>query len=104
MAASNGLVGDDYPTELPQTQPSEDFVAEEVKRARYSKTKEFKQFKEKMEAKIEYRQNFLPGGVPPENVTEEERGKYWAVASIVISDFREILGEYELAKEAVDNK
>lgn len=104
MAASNGLVGDDYPTELPQAQPSEDFVAEEVKRARYSKTKEFKQFKEKMEAKIEYRQKFLPGGVPPENVTEEERGKYWAVASIVISDFREILGEYELAKEAVDNK
>ncbi len=104
MGPANGLMGDSYGTDIPVTQVDEQSLDEEKRKAKYSRTKEFKQLREKVEMRIAYYQQFLPGNIPPENVTEEERGKYWAVANILIQEFRALINEYDAAKEAVDNQ
>lgn len=102
MGPQNSIVGDSMGTDLPQMQVSEGTLVEEKKMARYSKTDEFKRIKEHFEAKSAYYQQFLPGNIPPETVAEEERGKYWAIANIVIKEFNEVINMFEIAKDVVE--
>lgn len=103
MGPQNAIMGNDYGTDLPQTQVDDQGLALEKNMAKFSKTKEFKKLKEHLEQRIDYYQMFLPGGVPPENVPDEERGKYWAVSSIVIGEFQAVITAYEQAGQTVDN-
>lgn len=99
----NIFMGDnDMGIDLPQAEVNQDALIEEKKMARYTKTAEFKRIREHFEAKTAYYQQFLPGNIAPENITEEERGKYWAVANIIIKEFQEVINMYENAKDAVD--
>jgi hypothetical protein len=97
----HGIPGTNFATELPEKEADLEAVGEIQRKAKYSQTREFKEFKEKIDRKIEFYQQYLPGGVAPESIPEAERAKYWAVASIIIKEFKEILGEYEMAKELV---
>lgn len=97
----NAIPGDEYGTELPKTEVPIEDLAEEKKMAKYSESAEFKRFRQIMEGKITHYEHFLPGGKLPADIPEEERGKWWAVADIVIREFKEILGYYDIASEIV---
>lgn len=103
MNPQNSLIGDSNPTELPVMKMDDTSLIEEKKIAKYSKSKEFSRIQEHFEAKIAYYQQFLPGNLLPETIPEEERGKYWAVANLLIKEFREVIDMYKLAEEVVDN-
>ena len=94
--AKNAVVGDqNFGTDLPLTQLEDEALAKEKNRARYSKTKEFQDLKEHMEARIEFFQNFLPDG--KEVRWEAPDGKTalkWVVATNVINEFRAVLQAY----------
>ena len=110
----NVVIGDqDEPTRLPETEVPQEALAEEQKLARYSKTAEFKRLKEFMELRIKFYQMYLPDGSRVEgdpkdsginiNLPREDITAYWMAACIVIKEFQNILNEYELAREAVEN-
>lgn len=80
-----------------------DQLAEEKSMAKYSRSKEFAIFRARMESRMDFYRSYLPGGQPVVDVTEEERGKYWAVADIVIREFNSILADYDNKEEAVKN-
>lgn len=100
--AQNGLMGDeDYGTTMPDTFVPPEAMDEMQKAARFSRTKEFLALKEHLESRISYYQAYLPGGVPAENVPNDERGKYWAVSLMVIQELRAIISAYEQAAQEV---
>lgn len=101
MGPQNGIAGGDaFGTDLPQIQIDDAEVERLKNTARYAKSKEYKELRSKLESRIEFYQKYLPGGVPPENIPEEERGKYWAIASIVISEFQGVINGYEQVVDA----
>lgn len=81
--------------------------------ARFSKTAEFQQLKELIEAKISRWQHYVPGGsgevmagdaVNIKDLTNEERGYRWLAADYVISELRGIVNAYEQAAELAKNE
>lgn len=102
--AQNAIVGDqDLPTTLPETQVPEAALTDEKKMAKYSKSAEFKRLKDFMEARIKFYQRFYPSGQRVQDIPDQERGAYWQAACIVITEFENVLSEYDLAREAVEN-
>lgn len=105
----NGIIGDVVSTELPIMADSqqEEALVELKKKAKYSRSKEFAELRAHMENRIKFYQSFLPGGVPIVNIEEAERGKYWAVADLVIAELQQVIDGYqnaeELAKEATQD-
>lgn len=101
MGAKNALIGEDFGTDLPEMQVSEQDLAAEKDMARFSKSKEFKKLKEHLEERIKFYQTYLPDGralgstIPTAND--------WVVANTVIGEFKAVLGAYEQAREAVEN-
>jgi len=97
----NGIIGDVNPTELPQlaVDTHNEAIAELNKKAKYSRSKEFQELKGKMEERIKFYQSYLPGGTPIVSITEEERGKYWAIADCVIGELQAVIDMYETANE-----
>lgn len=101
MGPQNGLLGDAQGIDLPQMQVDKNFLTEEKKMAKYSRSAEFKRIEQWCAEKIAYHQSFLPGNVPISQISEEERGKYWAVADLVITDLTELMNIFDNANEAV---
>lgn len=100
----NAVVGDvDSPMTLPETKVPEEVLTEEKKMAKYSKSAEFKRLKEFMEARIKFYQQYYPSGQRVQDIPDEERGKYWQAACIVVTEFENILSEYDQASSAVDD-
>lgn len=103
MGPVNGIVGQDFGTELPQTEVLVEQRAEEKSMAKFSRTKEFKALKSKIEERIEFYQKCLPDGRPLTAVDETERASQWIIANVVIGEFKAIIASYEQAKEAVED-
>lgn len=100
----NAVVGElDLPTNIPETYVPEEMLDEEKKMAKYSQTAEFKRLKEFLEARIQFYQRFLPNGTPVKeaNMSQEELAASWKTADIVITEFKNILDEYQRAQEIV---
>lgn len=97
----NTILDDSTGVELPQMRVDSDILNEEKKKAKYSKSREFIEIREYWESRKVYYQSFLPGNIPVESITEEERGKYWAVANMLINEIDLFLGSYDNAVEAV---
>lgn len=101
----NAVMGDDsFGTELPQTVVPEEALNTETNMAKFSQSKEYQVLKAHIDSRIEYYQSFLPGNIAPEGVTDNERGKYWAIANILIGEFRAITSSYEQAASIVKDK
>lgn len=98
----NGIIGDITGADLPEMVIDEKELTDEKKMARYSKTAEFKRIQEWCQLKIAQHQSYLPGNIPITAISDEERGKYWAVADMVITDLTELMNMYEIAAEVVD--
>ena len=98
MSATNGIVGDSFGTELPQSEVPQEGLLEEKRMAKFSRTKEFGVLKQHLEDRIEYYQTLLPGSLGAEPSMED-----WRVANIVIGELRAIIAAYENAAEVVKN-
>lgn len=101
----NAVVGDqDLPTNLPETEVADEFLAAEKRLARYSKTKEFQELKEYIEARISFFQTYLPDGkeIRFEDAGDNEGWIKWVVANNIVAEFRTLLNRYELAKQNVN--
>src|ERR1017187_4026310 len=102
---TRGIIGDTgYGLDLPDTQVDDQQMTEEKSMARFSKTKEFKRLKSFIEAKIVWYQRYLPdgryvGGGRAVGEGELPTPEQWAVASLVVKEFQNILNEYERAEE-----
>ena len=100
MQPKNALIGDATGVELPQMELTDNFLVEEKKMAKYSRSTEFKRIQEWCEGRIEFYQTKLPNGaeigldVAPS--TED-----WRVANRVIGELRALLAQYEMAATAV---
>lgn len=101
MTSVNGLVGDDYGVEIPQSQvPDNKALVEEKKIAKYSKSREFQRIKEYFETRIEFYQKNLPDGreIGPYTPTSED----WRVANLLIKEFKVLTKSYESIAETID--
>lgn len=92
--------------DLPQT-PKEaktEALREIAKKAKYSRSKEFQELKASMEERIKFYQSYLPGGTPIVNIEESERGKYWAIADIVIAELQAVIDMYDGAQKLMEEQ
>jgi len=106
--SQNAIIGDDpnYGTDLPEYQAENDqALAEYAKKARFSRTAEYKELKEKLESRIDYYRSYQPGGngahIPLADMTNSERGWRTLAADLIITEFRGIIDAYELAYETI---
>lgn len=101
MGPKNAVMGDVQDTmALPQTKVPQQFLVEEQKMAKFSKTKEYQKLKNYIENRVEYYKHFLPNGKEV-GVHAQPTSEDWRVANRVIAEFQAILQEYENAKEIV---
>lgn len=103
MQPDNILLGDTTGIDLPEAAPDETALNELKHKAKYTRSKEYKDLKAKADLIIEKYQKFLPGNVEPELIPEQERAKYWAVASIVIKEINGLFSEHEGAQEELED-
>ena len=98
----NGLMGDmSQMTSLPRTPETqkEEALLELKKKAKYSRSKEFNELKEMMEARIEFYKSFLPDGTPIALGTEKQVSRNWPIANIVIAELQQVIDMYENAEK-----
>ncbi len=100
-----GIIGDLDQIDLPMVNNDPQLLEEEQRKARFSKTKEFKELKDQIDRKIEFYSAYLPGGVSYEALLAvkdfEEIGKMTVLSSTIIGEFRQLIQTYETANEAV---
>lgn len=102
MQPDNIIMGDATGIDLPQVQVDEKSLNEVKNKARYSKTREFKEIKAYCQSRIEFYQQKLPNGqeVGLEVVPSTED---WRVANRVIGEFKGLMNIYESAKDVLED-
>lgn len=107
MGPQNGIMGDNFGTELPETKVPEDDLSREQSMARFSKTTEFKALKVAIEERITYFQQYVPGGngtaIAVDQLPNDERGWRWLASDMIIKELKGIIGAYEQANEVLKN-
>lgn len=105
MNPQNGIVGDQYGTELPEAQLQEEVLNEAKGRARFSKTKEYQELKTHLEQRIDFYKKAMPNGeaIIHSKDSMEEIGKKWLVANTIVAELEAIIQAYEDAVETVKN-
>jgi hypothetical protein len=99
MSAQNGIVGESFATDIPQTNMPEQDLQDEKRMAKFSRTKEFGVLKAHLEDRIAHYQGFLPDG---RHVTEKSvTGDDWIIANTIIAEFKAVINAYEQAAEIV---
>jgi hypothetical protein len=105
MGPANGIIGQDNPVELPQTQVPEQDLSREKQMAAFFNGQEFQIFKSVMEQRIDTYKAYLPGAdgdvVHMDKLSNEERGWRWLAADTIIREFQSVLDAYQNAQEAV---
>lgn len=103
----NGIIGDSFGTELPVAEIQEQVLNEERGRARFSKSKEYKELKQRIEERIAFHKQFLPSGKAVMhsggNSTLSRLGEQWIVANNVIVELQGVIDFYESAAETIKN-
>lgn len=100
MNPQHGIVGDEFGTDIPETQVPDRDLTDELKRAKFSRTKEFKEQREYLEQRVAFYQNSLPDGRIV-GVGQTPTGEDWLVANAIISEINAFLDRYVQAEEAV---
>lgn len=99
--AEYGIIGDGYGTDLPEMTVAEQDLTTERNAAKFSRTAEFRRLKDHLEQRMEFYRSYMPDGTPVTSVPAAERGQQWAVANLVITEFRAVIAAYENASEVV---
>lgn len=97
MEPDNVLMGDATGTEIPEKPIDETALNELRNKAKYSKTREYKELRAKAQARIDFYKTTLPDGYA--KADKEQRGQMWGLANIVIAEFNQLFSEHELADE-----
>lgn len=98
-----GIVGDNFGTDLPQTEVDHTELTQEMRAAKYSKSAEFQKLREHLESRIDFYQKFLPDGRPITDVTTEERAHMWVAANAIIAEITAVMNYYDSAREVVED-
>lgn len=98
MGPQNGIIGDSLGVDLPQKPVDEQALNELKHKAKYSRSAEFKELKEKAQIRIEFYQKFLPSGQPIGTATPEEMKGKWELANLLIAEFKQLFDEYDGAE------
>lgn len=101
MASEFGIIGNEYGTDLPEMVVAEQDLTAERNAAKFSRTAEFRRLKEHLEQRMEFYRTYMPDGRPVVSVPTAERGEQWAVANLVITEFRAVIDAYETAGDVV---
>lgn len=99
MAMQNGIIGDEFGIDIPETVVDDVELVAEKKAARYSRTREYKRLKEHFESRIVFYQGHLPNG---EDVTTSTPSlEDWRVANAIIKEFNTVINFYETSSDIV---
>lgn len=101
MGPQNGLLGDNFGTDIPEMRMDNQDLVNEKKRARFSKTKEYLALKEHLQSRIAFYQTQLPDGRAIPGLPKDELLINWAVANLVIREFDAIITAYETVRDTV---
>lgn len=99
MQPQNAVIGDESGVDLPQAPMDETALNELKAKAKYSKTKEYKELKAKADERIEFYQKFLPNGQPVGTATKGDMERKWEMANLLIAEFQQLFSEHENATQ-----
>lgn len=97
MGPQNAELGDLTGIELPETPIDETALNELKHKAKYSRTKEFKELRDKAQIRIDFYKNFLPDGTPVATANKEARAQLWGTANLIIAELEQLFDEHENA-------
>jgi hypothetical protein len=103
MQPDNAIIGDSSGIDLPELSAEAESLIEEKKMAKYSRSAEFKRIQDWAETRIAFYQKYLPNGAEV-GVEVQPSPQDWQVANRVIAEFKLLLGSYDIAQKAVDDK
>lgn len=106
MGPQNGIMGNTFGTELPESFVDDSVYEEMQKTARFSKTAEFKELKKYLDTRMDFYRNYLPDGKPviASGLNATEVGELWIAANIVIGELMAIINVYEGAAQEVKDE
>ena len=99
MQPEHALIGDSTGVDLPEMVPDDTALKELRNKAKYSRSKEYKELKTLADTRIEFYQKFLPNGQPVGTTTRAELQFKWELANMLIAEFNQLFSEYEGAEE-----
>jgi hypothetical protein len=94
---ANSPIDDPVPYQSPASTGMEARPEKKSDFLKLAKSKQYKEVVKFMDTRIEYHRLFLPGGIAPEQVKDEDVAAHWKLASMLIS-------EYELFKSVVNGE
>lgn len=97
----NGIVGNDYGIDIPETEYTDDQLVDVKKMAKFTRTAEYARQNAWAEAKIKFYQQYLPNGQDISTVAPETRDAYWVAANEIIKLLNEFLTSYESSAEEI---
>ena len=95
--ADNVLLGDETGVELPVMPPDETAINELKHKAKYSRSKEYQELRDKAQVRIDFYKNYLPDGTPVGVASMEQVAAYWKVSNLIIAEFEQLFDEHENA-------
>lgn len=101
MNPTAAIIGDNDPIDLPQTTVDESALSEEKRKAKFSRTAEFKKLNEYIDQRISFYQKMLPDGRVLTDVDTAERGQQWVISNAVIGELKALVDQYKYAQEVV---
>lgn len=112
MGPQNGIVGNDNPTELPETKLDDSQLKIMAKTAKFARSSEFKELQQHFNQRIEFYQKYLPDGRAVgaggsmmqqgiDGLTLAEMGAMWVASNVIIGELKAIMSAYEQAIEFV---
>lgn len=97
----NGIVGNDYGIDLPESEYTNEQIDEVKKMAKFTRTAEYARQKTWAEAKIKFYQNYLPSGKPLSSVEPDKMAAHWIAANEIIAVLTEFINSYETSAEEI---
>lgn len=102
MGPQNMPMGNEFGTDIPETQVDDTSRAEIANAAKFSKSKEFQALKTHLGERIKFYQTYLPDGRPVQSITDEaEQGRMWITANAIIGEFEAVISAYEQAAKLI---
>lgn len=101
----NVPMGDmDESMNVPESVVPMETLVEEKNKAKYSKTKEFKEIRQYWEDRIKFFESYLPAGLETRwQVPSDDIAQQWVLANNIIAEVRAFLRQYDDAVEVVSN-
>lgn len=98
---ANAIMGDDFGTDIPETNIPDNQLLDEKKMAKFTRTAEYARQKRWIDEKVKYYKQFTPDGRPIASVDPNNLATHWVVANEIISVLEEFRTSYEEAAEIV---